>query len=185
MVKKRSLIVIIAITVVAIYALGNAVAIPPGASTSQVTVKVKPGNLTWTPSPDSNLNDVTLDGTDQSTTGTLGNLQVTEARGKKIGWYLTVVAGDFQDAVDPSLKILATGFEVVAPVAVNPITGNGGVTSAGGFLDSPVTMLDTGAATGNGLGINESNPNIRLQVPAETYVGTYASTVTETLISYP
>ena len=174
MLRKLSLIVIVTIFIVAVYAMGTAVA-------AKVSVVVTGGSLTLTPSADSTLTAVVLDGTDQATTGSLAQLTVTDARGTGVGWNLTTSATNFEEINDAAKTIANTGFEVTA-VNLVTVSGNGGVNGSTGFIDTPLTLLDSSSP--NGMGTYNSTPDLSLQVPAETYVGTYASTVTETLTSY-
>ncbi|MDP1808055.1 MAG: WxL domain-containing protein [Actinomycetota bacterium] len=175
MIKKLPLIVAVVVLVIAVYAVGTAVA-------AQVTVVVKGGPLSLTPSADQTLADAVLDGNDTSTTGSLGELQVKDARGTGAGWYVTAAATDFAEQSTAN-TIAAGGFTVpVAPV-VTTIAGNGGVTSAAGTLSGAgFTLLNSSSP--NGRGRYSATPDLLLQVPAQTYIGTYAATVTETLLSY-
>lgn len=187
MLRKFPIIATVAIIAIAIYAVGNALAgstTAPGSTTTKVSVKVKPGVLSMTADDTASLADVTLDGADKNTSGNLGTIRVTDARGTGDGWYVNVVATDFEEEADPLKTIANTSFTVDS-VVVTKITGNGGVTSAtGGLSGGGITMLDAAQATKRGRGINDADALLGLDVPADTFVGTYASTVTETLTSH-
>lgn len=175
MLKKLPLIVAVVILTVAVYAVGTAVA-------AKITVVVKGGPLTLTESTDQTLADAVLDGNDTSTTGSLGALQVKDARGTGTGWYVGIVATDFAEQ-SSTATIPAIGFSIPTVPAVTTLAGNGGVTAAAGGLSSPgFTLLDS--PNPNGRGRYSTTPSLKLNVPAETFIGTYASTVTETLTSY-
>ena len=178
--NRLPIILAVIILVVAIFAIGSA-----GAADKKVNVNVSgaPLNLV-VPVGDAALADVTLDGTDQNATGVLGVVRVVDPRGTGQGWYVTLVSTNFEEVLDPSKTIPsgAGGFQVTA-ANVSNISGNGGVTgNAGNLAPAALTVMDSPSP--NGRGINEANPDLDLQVPAETYIGTYAATVTETLISY-
>jgi len=175
--KKMLLIIAAAVLMIALYAVGTAAA-------AKVTVVVKPGALTLVPSADSALLDATLTGDDVVTTGALGALEAKDARGNDNGWHLNVVATNFEEISDPSKTITAAGFTVTAVNGVE-ITGSGSGTvneSVGGLSGAGLGMLDS--PNGDGYrGRYGATPDLQLTVPAATYVGTYASTVTETLTS--
>lgn len=173
--KKMSLIIAVAVLMIAIYAVGTAAA-------AKVTVVVKPGALTLTPSTDSNLLDATLTGDVVVTTGDLNSLEVREARGNNAGWNLTVQAADFEEINDPAKTITAGGFKVLAANGAG-ITGSGTVNPGAGVLSgSGISLLDSPNGSGY-RGRYGATPSLQLTVPAATYVGTYAGTVTETLTS--
>src|SRR3990172_7762447 len=87
------------------------------AAAAKVTVVVTGGPLDiQLPFSDQSLNGVTLDGTNQTTTGTLGETRIRDARGTGAGWYVTVSATDFEEESDPGKTVPAGGFRVpVAP----------------------------------------------------------------------
>lgn len=174
MLRKTLALTLVIIVVTAIVAVGTAVA-------AKVTVNIKGGSLVLTPSGDSSLTDVTLDGTDQSTTGALAQVRVRDGRGTGVGWSLTLSATDFEEINDPSKTIAASGFSVSA-VNMTREAGSpaGSVTQNAGALSPPLTMMN--ATAPGGRGSYRAIPDLSLLVPAETFVGTYASTVTQTLL---
>ncbi len=174
MIRKTLALTIITMVVIVVVAVGTALA-------AKVSVSIKGGSLVLTPSGDSSLTDVTLDGTDQSTTGALAQVRVRDGRGTGAGWSLTVSATDFEEINDPSKTIAASGFSVSA-VNMTRDAGSpaGSVTQNTGALSPPLTMLN--ATSPGGRGSYRAVPDLSLLVPAETFIGTYASTVTETLL---
>ncbi len=178
---RTKLPIILAITTVMIFVYMLAGA---GAATKKVNVNVNAGPLSLVmPGADANLNAVTLDGTNKSTTGTLGNVRVIDARGTGAGWYVTLSATDFIHDTTPTNTIAATGNFDVATATVTNVSGNGGVTGGIGNLGGGgISVMDSGSPMGRG--INETSPELDLIIPAEAFLGTYSATVTGTLISY-
>ena len=178
--RKRTLLlisIIAALTSLLIYAAGMAVA-------ETVTVVVNGGNLSMTAGGNQTLNPVTLNGTNQNTAGSLGTLDVIDARGTGAGWNVVVSSTDFAKFGDPGKTIAATGFDIpVAPV-VTTVAGNTAPTSNSGNLNGGGLKL-LSAALDQGMGNYQVTPGLQLTVPAQTYTGTYTATVTETVISGP
>ena len=155
------------------------------AAAAKVTVVVTGGPLDiQLPFSDQSLNGVTLDGTNQTTTGTLGETRIRDARGTGTGWYVTVSATDFEEESDPGKTIPAGGFRVPVAPTVTVLSGfDGGIVADSGPLAAPgLTLLVS--PNPNGRGRFSVTPDLELDVPAETYIGTYASTITETITSY-
>jgi len=176
MLRRLFLIVAVLVLAAALYAVGTALA-------AKINVKIKGGPLSLTPSADQAMNDVILDGNDTIATGTLGELQVKDARGTGAGWIVIVRATDFTEQSDPLKTIPATGFSIPAAPVVTVIAGSGGVSSGSGILKIPgIVLLDSPSPDGRGR--YSITPDLELDIPAEVFVGTYASTVTETILSY-
>lgn len=178
--RKRtwlSIFIIAILTSLFIYAAGIAFA-------ETVTVVVNGGNLSMTAGGNQTLNPVTLNGTDQNTTGSLGTLDVIDARGTGAGWNVVVSSTDFAKSGDPSKTIGAAGFDVSAPPAVTTVAGNTAPSSNSGTLSGGGLKL-LSAALNEGMGNYQVTPSLQLSVPAQTYAGTYTATVTETVTSGP
>ena len=179
MIKRLPTLLIVTVLVTSLFVLGSAVAV---AKKVDVTINGNPLNLVI-PGGDVNLTDVTLDGTDQNTTGSLGIFRVIDPRGTGTGWYLTMGSTDFEEVSSTRTISSQAGGFAVTNANLTVVSGNGGVTASTGNL-APATLTILDSPSPNGRGISETNPDVQLQVPAETYVGTYAATVTGTLISY-
>lgn len=151
----------------------------------KVSVVIVPGSLVANHLGGQSLNSVTLDGTDQTTTGTVGTVQVVDARGSGLGWSLNIKATNFVETSDPSRIIditsgANTGFSVPSAPTVTVIAGNTAPSSSSGNLDGLGFNLLTAAAN-TGMGTYQTTPDLELKVPAETYSGSYESTVTLTV----
>lgn len=179
MTKKAWLIIVtmVALVSLAIYGAGMAVA-------DTVTVVVNGGTLSMTAGGNQTLNPVTLDGTDKTTTGSLGTLDVKDARGTGAGWNVVVASTNFEKSGDPSKTISAAGFRVPSAPGVVTVAGNAAPTSFSGALNGAGLKL-LSAALDSGMGEYQTTPDLELDVPAETYAGTYTATVTETVTSGP
>jgi hypothetical protein len=180
MAKRIPALVIVAISVASLLVLGTGAAL---AKKVDVQVSGNPLNLV-VPGGDVSLSNVSLDGTDQNTTGSLGTFRVVDPRGTGTGWYLTMASTDFEENTDPSKTIPSdSGGFAITNANLTTVSGNGGVTAGTGNLaPAALTVMDSPGPFGRG--VNEVDPDVELQVPAETYIGTYSATVTATLISY-
>lgn len=184
--RKRLTKFIIAGTAIAVlFVTGSAMAALSG--TVKANVNVAGGLLSLTPPPgDETLAGVTLDGTNQLgvAAGDIGVWKVVNPRGNNLGWELTMGASDFEMVGNPAETIPKAGFDITA---VNYIQESGtgtNVTPGTGSLGAGVTVLTSATGPGNGRGVSRVTPNVNLDVPAETLIGDYASTVTGTLASF-
>ena len=175
--KWLTLLLAAMVVVLAVYGIGTALA-------DTVTVVVNGGNLSMTAGGNQTLNPVTLNGTDQTTTGTLGTLDVIDARGTGVGWNVVVASTDFTKTGDPTKIIPASGFTIPTAPTVTTVAGNTAPTSNSGALNGAGLKL-LSAAVGTGMGEYQVTPDLQLLVPAQTYAGTYTATVTETVTSGP
>lgn len=179
--RKTIIIATVIISIIAIIAFGATTAVAD--KKVDVDISGSPLNLVI-PGGDVSLSAITLDGTDQSSTGALGIFKVIDPRGTGAGWYLTMISTDFKKVGEPSKTIPsgAGGF-AITNANYTVISGNGGViASTGNLAPAALTVLDGPSPSGRGA--NQIDPDVELQIPAETYIGTYEATVTATLISY-
>ncbi len=159
------------------------------ATTASVTMTG--GSLSVTPA-DVTLSGVTLDGTDKTSTSayTANAWTAEDARGTGVGWNVTIDATDFTSgghtinisAADQKFKIAEANISVIA--------GNTAPTSSVATLtdipEAPAAALKiVSAAVDAGMGEYNIPPNFSLMVPAETYAGTYTSTITVSAVSAP
>ncbi len=156
------------------------VIIPAVAAGTKVSVDIQGGPLSLT-AGNPTLADTNLTGSDQITTGTLGLIEVTDARGTGAGWNVTAQATDFIKPADPSQKIPAAGLIVEDIPPATTVAGNAAPSGATGSLGSPLLILT--AETDSGMGRYQATPQISLLVPAETLAGSYDSTLTLTITS--
>src|SRR5690606_24052639 len=128
---------------------------------------------------------VTLDGTEQNVGGASETAwTVTDPTGTGAGWTVTIQAGDLEETTDPTKTIPASGFKASLS-DIDTIAGNAPPTSslAGASLDQEQVLVS--AAAGEGMGTYEVTPTFTLDVPVDTYAGTYEATVTLTISAGP
>ena len=122
-----------------------------------------------------------MTGYDQTTTGGLGTIDISDARGTGAGWNLIVQAGDFVNTDGSGAFIPAAGFAIDGTPTVTAVAGNTKPEAFTGPLDSPLLLLAAGAHTG--MGRYQTDPALSLIVPADTIAGTYETTITLTITS--
>lgn len=129
---------------------------------------------------------VTLDGTDQTVTGSTSAWQA-DAAGESGGWNVTVASTDFDNGVG---KIIAvSNFEIrLQDVNIVMVSGdvNGPASTQTTFTPLSGTAIKIASAViGEGDGVYDLTPDLRLTVPAETYTGSYTATVTLAITAGP
>jgi len=149
----------------------------------RVAVTVKGGPLGFTHAGASSLAEVILTGYDQTTTGGLGTIDISDARGTGAGWSLILQADDFVNADSSGATIPADGFTVDGTPTVTTVAGKSPPQAFSGALGDPLRLLAADPATG--MGRFQTDPGLSLVVPADTIAGTYETTVTMTITSSP
>jgi hypothetical protein len=130
---------------------------------------------------------VPLNGSQQTKTAALGNINVVDASGTGNGWDVTVQA----TPVKAGSQSLGTGHLSIEPVKsvakVDPTSSNvpASKLSSNKVIDTgAVTVLS--ANTGDGMGSYQASlGNVILSIPASTYAGTYTATITYSLVTAP
>lgn len=180
--SRKILILALSVVVISLVVYGASLA---SAATTNVHVVVTGGALSLASTADSTLTAVLLDGTDKSSTGNLGELTATDSRGTGAGWNVVVSSANFDDGAGHS--IAAAGFNytgITAPIVTD--YGNAAPTAGavtGALSGGGKKVLS--AAVGDGMGTYRATPDLQLDVPAETYAGTYTAVVTETITTGP
>ena len=149
---------------------------------ARITLSIQGGPLGFS-SSSSTLSPVEIMGFDQITTGKLGLFNIKDARGTGAGWQMTAQATDFVSRTNPDHIITAAGLTISAPPSVITVAGNSPPQSSSGPLDTPLKFLSS--PVNGGMGHYRTEPKISLDVPADTFSGTYDATLTTTLISGP
>jgi hypothetical protein len=136
------------------------------------------------------LSGITIDGTPQSATGSLNQIQVQDFRAGTLGWTLNATATDFAGSNGGSISASAL---TVTPTCVPddaaltasglsafPSTVTAGATAA---MGSAVTLCSAPAATSGGLtgGVFDAGGGLSLEVPAFLSAGTYTGSITLSL----
>lgn len=156
------------------------------------TVAIGAGNLSESGPTSVSATPVTLNGDDQTTTYSLG-LGVTDARGNRAGWNLTITSTLFTDTNNDTLASDASTIQAAPTVACvsagNHCTSpNNSITypttvPAGATAPTPVKFFN--AATNSGMGSFSITPTITIAIPANTAAGTYTSQVSVAVVSGP
>lgn len=164
---------------------------------SEVSVKVKAGTLSFTKSPAPSVTAVDASPDNQTTTGTLGAMEVTDLRGAKgTGWTVNIDAmtnyqnGDKSESIpmtntELNMKNLVVSkgdpaFVSITNGTLKPVDQNND-----GALDSAVTLAQTlgvvNAKKYNGINVAQFQTDINLTVPgglpADTYTSSYTISV--------
>jgi hypothetical protein len=134
----------------------------------------------------------TLNGTDQTPAYTLP-MTVNDFTGTGAGWNVTITSTTFSTG-GGSPKTLATTASTVTSLSAtcagpgtctnptNSISYPLGVPAAG---TAPAAVKLFNAAANTGLGAFTVTPTVQVSIPANTYAGTYTSTVTVASVSGP
>lgn len=193
--KQRSIRFYLGFFLILTMAIGGS-AIAAFADSGTATVGVTAGNFTESGVTNVTANSVTLDGTDKTTSYTLG-INVNDNTGSGNGWNLTITSTQFDTAANcGSGHTLDTGASTVTN-ATPATNGTGTYTSPSNSVSyaaltvpaacpsAPTPVEIFNAASGSGLGQFTITPTIQIAIPANTYAGTYTSTVTIALNTGP
>ena len=131
--------------------------------------------------------NTTLDGSDASVGGTT-DAWVSTNDVESGGWHLTVSATDFVNDSDSGKKIPVGGFSIKLDDA-NVVTISGNTkpssTATTSIALSTAPLKIASAASGQGIGQYEITPDFTLNVPAETFAGSYTAPVTVDMVTGP
>ena len=145
------------------------------------------GALTLSNAASANLN-TTLTGLDLIVSGDLGQSTVSDATGSGAGWNLTVTATTFKNAANKTLAtdaLTITGVTVVKNAGKNPTNSIGYPVTVPMGANAPTAVKFYSSAANSGMGKFTITPNVSLDVPADTYAGSYSSTITISIVSGP
>lgn len=168
---------------------GSAIAALADSSTGATAV-VSAGNLSEAAPTAVAATPVTLNGSDQTTTYSLA-LTVTDARGSGGGWNLTITTTTFTTgthSLPTTASNVSTAPTVVCTSGSTCTNPTNGVTyplgvPAGATAPTPVKLFN--AAANTGMGNFTITPTVTVSIPANTFAGSYASTVSVAMVSGP
>ncbi|GAA0965799.1 hypothetical protein GCM10009550_66730 [Actinocorallia libanotica] len=154
---------------------------PEQCGQQDVTVTVTGGPLTLAQDPgEVVLDPVTLNGTAQTTTGTLRKVTVSDARGSSVGWSLIGTLSDFKGPAGASIAAgnLTWTPQCAARAGATPVvTGTPGPLGEAGVL-----LCSTADSTAGPVGgTYDAGAALSLNVPAATASGEYDAVLTLTL----
>ena len=126
--------------------------------------------------------DLYLTGYDQTVFGTTSPWQVDSSDAPE-GWNATISATNFENGYGGIIYVSNLEFRLLAE-NINLVAGNSllPLATQAEFIPLSETAIKfLSAENGTGDGIYEILPEFRLRVPAETYAGSYLSTLTITI----
>lgn len=149
---------------------------------------VNAGTLTMNATDNPAFTAVTLNGTDQTTTDDI-NIDVNDSTGSGDGWKLQITSTTFA-SVSNTLSNNATTIQNAtsacdAGTCTDPTNGIGYPLTVPADTTPPTAVSFFNAAAGTGMGDFTVTPSLQLSIPANTYAGTYTSTMTISIASGP
>jgi hypothetical protein len=161
------------------------------ASNVTATATVNAGTLTLSSSATPSVS-VTLEGTDQTPSYTMP-MTVNDFTGSGSGWNVTVTSTTFSTG-GGSPHLLSTSASTATGVS-SSCTGGGTCTNPSNSVtyplgipagsSAPTAVKLFNAAANSGMGGFTVTPTVQVAIPANTYAGTYTSTVTVAVVSGP
>lgn len=187
--KHRTIAFCISLMLGVVLALnGSAVAF---ADSTTATLSVNAGTLTEvntiTPAP-----SLTLNGTDQTVTYTLA-ITETDATGSGNGWNLTITSTQFSTGGGTPKTLSATA-STITGVTTACVTGSTCTDPTNGITypvtvpagaTAPTAVKFYNAAANSGMGKFTITPTVSIAIPANTFAGTYTSTISLAAVSGP
>lgn len=166
-------------------------AVSPGFA-STATVGVTAGTLAFVSTPGNpSLSSVTLNGTNQTSTGTLP-IDVGDNTGSGTGWNITATSLVFTSSTHtlsttatnvPSGPADACDASVTCTLATNAISYPYSLPAAATLAPTATKLYN--AAANTGMANQTVTPSFSVAVPANTFAGSYTSTWTFSLVSAP
>jgi hypothetical protein len=161
-----------------------ALAVPAQALAVDGTASISGATSTSVTATDAPAVSATLNGTDQEVSDGF-DITVEDSRGTGAGWNLSIASTAFTDGAK-SLAADAAAITDVTAACVNGAT----CTDPTSSVPYPLTLSSSAdklysAAADTGLGKFTVTPTLRVAVPANTYAGSYTSTITITSAETP
>jgi hypothetical protein len=182
------LFVVLAIAAMSLFNVGSAFA----DSGTNATATVAAGTLSESGPGSVNASAIQLNGTDQTSNYNL-ILDVNDPTGSGNGWKLTITSTTFTTGSGQNVHNLSNTASTVASVSsvcqqgtcTNPTNSvsSGFTLPAGSPAPAAAPLFD--AAANTGMGEFDVTAGVNIAIPANTYAGTYASTVSVAIVSGP
>lgn len=160
------------------------------AATATTTGTVTAGSLALTTAAAPAFS-AALNGTDQAPTYELP-LTIEDLRGTGAGWNATIMSTQFTTGGEAAHTLSPTASSITAvsnacEAAVTCTDPTNEIsyplTVPAGAEAEPVKFFD--AASGTGMGVFSNTPTVAVSIPADTFAGTYTSTITLASVSGP
>ena len=179
-----------ALAVVASGILALATVSPSLAGVITTTTGISGGALTLS-SPTTASLSATLTGADQVVAGNLGKSTVKDATGTGAGWNVQISGTQFTTGGGSPRTLPTSALDVTGVTATsvagraptNSISYSTPITVPLGLTATPVKIFNAAAASGMGTGARQ--PNVELDVAADTYAGSYSSNLTISVVAGP
>ena len=160
----------------------------PGAQAADGTsATVTAGTLSITSPLAGEFAGKSITGVAQTTTAALDSVSVSDLRGSGTGWHVTAQASTFTGTGTGGHDLAAGSLSMSQPTVASD-----GTTSAAPTITSGPYTIDNGAvsiasaALNAGMGKYDfAATTLTLSLPADVYAGTYASTVTISVVTTP
>ena len=148
-----------------------------------VSVTVNPGVLTISQATNAvTLSTITLDGTEQTSTGNINKVTVKDARGTLDGWAVTATMTDFTKSGNVVSNNTIPAAKLSLTPTCTPVGGALGAEVATGpastALSNSTGIRICDAASGGGGGTYDMTGALSLKVPASVRAGDYTATLT-------
>lgn len=191
--KSRSLRFYLGFLVILVLAIGGSVAAFADGPSATVAV-TGTANVTESGPTTVQGSAVTLDGTNKTSTYTM-DIAVNDNTGTGSGWNLTITSTQFStgDCTTTGHNLATTASQISGVAMVE--NGTGTYTDPTNAITYPKTIPAActaptaikffNAAANTGLGQFKITPSVSIAIPANTYAGTYSSTVTLAVVSGP
>lgn len=132
---------------------------------------------------------VTLNGTDQTPSYTMP-MTVTDATGSGAGWNVTVTSTAFTTGTKSLANAASTVTAVssacvAATTCTNPTNSTTYPLTVPAAATPPTAVKLFNSALNSGLGSFTLTPTVQVAIPANTFAGTYTSTITLAVVSGP
>jgi len=191
--KHRSTRFFLGLVLILTVAIGSS-AIAAFADSPSTQVAVNAGSFSESGPTSVSANPITLNGTDQTATYTM-DIAVVDDTGSGSGWNLTVTSTTFSTGNCTSTgHNLSASASTVTGVAMaqngagtytNPTNSVSYPFSVPAACTAPTAVKLFNAAANTGLGHFKLTPTVNIAIPANTYAGTYTSTVTLAIVTGP
>ena len=175
------------LTLVAVLAL--AIAVPSFADDITGSATVTGGTLTMSAADNPAFPETILNGTDQTQNDSI-NISVSDLTGTGSGWNLQITSTTFTNGggktlANNAMSITGASAACATGTCTDPTNGTGYPLTVPADATAPTAVKFFSAAADTGMGDFTVSPSLQLSIPADTYAGTYNSTVTITSSSGP
>jgi hypothetical protein len=165
-----------------------ALLVPAAAAALAVVPVAAPGVLTETTTATPSFS-VTLNGANQTPTYTLP-ITVVDSRGTGAGWNLTITTTQLATSGGQKLPTSASSVSSVSTSCsvspcTNPVNGIAYPVTVPAGSTPPTAVKLYDAAVGSGLGTFVVTPTVKVAVAANSFKGTYTSTITLAIATGP